>query len=57
MRLFTYIISYLAFFLFTIAILFKIMHWPGASVMLVFAYPIILLAGLFMLIHKYKSDK
>lgn len=57
MRTFTYIVCYIAFFIFSNAILFKIMHWPGSSLMLVFGYLISLLAGALMLIHKLKGTK
>ncbi len=57
MRIFTYILCFIAFFIFSIGILFKIMHWPGASVALVFGYLISLFAGAFLLIHKLRENK
>tara|TARA_B100000683_G_scaffold209850_1_gene204262 strand:+ start:24764 stop:24916 length:153 start_codon:yes stop_codon:yes gene_type:complete len=33
------------------------MHWPGASVALVFGYLISLFAGAFLLIHKLRENK
>tara|TARA_B110000211_G_C14062411_1_gene546159 strand:+ start:453 stop:656 length:204 start_codon:yes stop_codon:yes gene_type:complete len=48
---------YWAFLIFSIAILFKIMHWPGSSVMLVFGYMSSVLAGGLLLIHKLKENK
>lgn len=57
MRTFTYVMCYIAFLIFSNAILFKIMHWPGASVMLVFGYLTSVIAGALLLKHKLNENK
>jgi len=57
MRTFTYILCYIAFFVFSSAILFKILHWPGSSSALVFGYIMSIIAGAFLLKHKLKENK
>jgi hypothetical protein len=57
MRTFTYVMCYFAFVIFSNAILFKIMHWPGASVMLVFGYLMSIVAGAMLLKYKLKENK
>jgi hypothetical protein len=48
---------YIAFFVFSNAILFRIMHWSGSSFMMVFGYLITIFAGALLLIHKLKENK
>ena len=48
---------YFAFFVFSNAILFKIMHWPASSIMLVFGYLLSLVSGALLLKHKLKESK
>jgi hypothetical protein len=57
MRLASYIFSYISFSSFVTGILFKVMHWPGASAMLVLSFPFILLTALIVLIYKLSEDK
>ena len=57
MRTFTYVMCYIAFFVFSFAILFKIMHWPGSSFALVLGYIISLFAGALLLFHKLKENE
>ena len=57
MRTFTYIMCYVSFLIFSNAILFKIMHWPASSVMLVFGYISSLLAGALLLKYKLAENK
>jgi hypothetical protein len=48
---------YFSFFVFSTAILFKIMHWPGASVMLIAGYLTSLASGALLLKHKLNENK
>ena len=56
MTLATYILSYISFSMFVTGILFKVMHWPGSSFMLVASYPFIILTATLMLVHKISED-
>jgi cytochrome c biogenesis factor len=57
MRTFTYIMCYVSFLILSIAILSKIMHWPGSSSMLVLGYLLSLISGGLMLLYKLKENK
>lgn len=57
MRTFTYIMCYVSFLIFSNAILFKIMHWPASSVMLVAGYCFSLISGALLLKHKINENK
>ncbi|MCC6818248.1 MAG: hypothetical protein IT245_05110 [Bacteroidia bacterium] len=55
MRKFTYLTGYLATTLCTTGILFKLMHWPGANIMILLG--ITLLNFVFLPLYFYKKYK
>lgn len=57
MRIVAYIFSFIAFFILAVAIVFKVQHWAGSALMLIFGYAWSALAGLFILIHKLIERK
>lgn len=57
MRILSYFFAYISGMMFLSGILFKVMHWPGASVMLVSGYTLLPFAVLFLLIRKAIKNK
>jgi sugar phosphate permease len=57
MRVIGYIFSYISFSSFIIGVLFKVMHWPGASVMLLVSFPFILITAVLLLIYKLSQEE
>lgn len=53
-----YLIGFLASFLLSTGFMFKIMHWPGASIMMVLGFILLNIGFLPMYFYdKYKSAK
>lgn len=58
MKIFTYIIGTVSAMLFVIGVLFKIQHWPGASVLLTLGLGVIGLVFIpLCAMRLYKKDK
>jgi hypothetical protein len=57
MKIIGYIFTYISFSSFITGVLFKVMHWPGASFMLVISFPMILFTAALLLIHKLSQEE
>lgn len=57
MKTLTYILTYIAFLAIGTGIIFKIQHWPGADIQVTSGYILSFIAGVFLLIHKVRSNK
>tara|TARA_B100000767_G_C19648711_1_gene485740 strand:- start:432 stop:671 length:240 start_codon:yes stop_codon:yes gene_type:complete len=57
MRIAAHIFAMMTFVMLVFGIMFKVQHWPGAQIMMVFGYMLTIPTGIFILIHKLIENK
>ena len=57
MRIVAHIFAMMTFAVLAVGIMFKVQHWPGAQIMMVFGYMLTIPTGIFILIHKLIEKK